>query len=415
VRLIDSVAKQPTPSHAVPFAPANPAAALRWLLIVVVACLSSSASGNPLARSSDGRLLRPLVVVDEGMGDMPAYRLLVPTHFKTQLGVKWDPTSRYSYANFVGRVVDPRTGGELHFHPSLFFEFLQMPGAPEQRHGSRVASNGNTWMPQPDSAKQLTIDVLIPALRPDATDVEFVTAEDFPDVNEILQQRLKPYIEQREKDDEQSRQAGIDPGRTSMRLLFQRVRVTYTENDQAYEEDFFFTIGFLTMSHKQEGGLPARTVFNWNVSDIKSIRAAEGELDSARPSLVSVAVSVRRLPEYDAVLWKLAAELSRIELRAAIKQAEAYRRNAAELSRIREDTYKSEMESSDRQHGQFIDSIQGVDRWRDSGGSSYAIPQEHGIVWKNNQGDIYVTNDELINPGVTVDPALTWERLERQE
>ena len=70
---------------------------------------------------------------------------------------------------------------------------------------------------------------------------------------------------------------------------------------------------------------------------------------------------------------------------------------------------------NDRLQGKIIDSIQGVQQWSGNDGYQYALPQEYGIAWQNNVGDIYVTNDALFNPGVSVDPGQTWTQLERRQ
>jgi hypothetical protein len=394
-----------------------PAVLIGLLAMVVVAlpCITSTARAEPAKPAGNARLLTPLVVADRGMGDMPAYSLLVPKGFKADVGVKWDPGSRYSYANFAGRVVDPSHGAELHFHPMLPFEFLQMAGAPQQQHGARAA-NGNICMPIPQDAKAMATDVLIPMLRPNVRDAVFVTHQDFPKVAALIQEKLQPLIDQNKQRDDQIRQMGGNPGETSLRAFYQRIRVKYVLDGVAMEEDFYFamTVNATFNPPNQMNGLPGHALYFWILGELRSIRAPAGKLDAATPALVSVSISVRRLPQYAAVMSKLESDLLQQDLRHAMRMSEIHRKNAAELEKINRDTYRQEQQSNDRQRGQFIDSIQGIDRWTANDGTSYALPQEHSVVWRNSNGDIYVTNDPNINPGVTVDPALNWQRLERQ-
>ncbi len=351
------------------------------------------------------------------MGDMPAYTLLVPDSFRAELGVKWDPTSRQSYANLAGRVVDPSTGGELHIHPVLPFEFMQAPGMPQiNRPGQRIQTNGNTWMPVPQNASEMALQVLLPALRPGVRDAKFVELEDMPKVVEAYEAMMKPATDAMRQKDEDARRNGMDPGQNSMRFFVQRIRVSYVEQNVATDEDFCFVMMVMHWRAAPDAftGQPGPEVYRWSLVEVRSIRARAGQLDAVAPPLLSVALSARKLPEYAAVMDRLASDLAQADLRAAIQRAEIHRRNAAELARMNQTTYTQQQASRDRMHDKFIDSIRGVDQWTDGQGNSYAIPQQYGVVWTNNHGQVYVTNDPTINPGVTVDPALNWTRLERE-
>jgi hypothetical protein len=382
--------------------------------VVVTWNICDWTTANPL--NPRGRLLQRLEVVDREMGDMKAYAMLIPNGVQADFRVRWDPSSRYSYANLVGRAFDPTTGGELFVHPFLPFEFLNIQGQPQQTRPSQRTQNGSTFMPLPQHEQAMAMNVILPVLRPGIQNPQFVNFENFPKTVQAYEQLLRPTIEAGRQQAQQQRQMGIDPGQHMTKIFSQRIRVKYIENQQAFEEDFYFVLMIMSW-HQQanaNGGQLGYDLFNWNLGEVKSIRAPAGKLDAATPGLMSIALSVRKQPQYEAVMFKLESDLSRAELRNLRELAAISRKNAAELAKIREQTYAQQQTSSDNIQGMIIDSIQGVEQWHTPGGTSYAIPQEWGVVWTNNHGDIYVTNDHNLNPGVSVDPALTWTQLQRR-
>jgi|GEM_PF-4276877 len=398
----------------------HPSSSIVAVVFILLAIFVLGVFPQPaLAQPNKGvEVLRKTVVNDAGVGNMPAYSMLVPKSFIMKAGVKWDPTSRWSYANFVGSITNPDNKAELHFHPLLPFEFLQMDGMPEQRHGARIAANGSYWMPLPQNADELARKVIMPMVRPDARQIEFVTMEDFPEAAKVRMELVQPQIDDARRQDEQKRQMGMPVAPMQISFYCQRIRVGYALNKVSCYEDFYFTMQLMFFHTPALGHQPANTLWRWSLLEIKSIRTPGNDaetIDNATPVMIGVAASLRTTPEYAAVMKKFGEELNQQDFRAAAQRMEQHRRNAAELARINASTYTREQTLNDRLQGKIIDAIQGVKEWSGNDGYQYALPQEYGIAWQNNVGDIYVTNDALFNPGVSVDPGQTWTQLERRQ
>ena len=352
---------------------------------------------------------------DSGMDNMISHTFLKPKGWQVQGGQQWNPQL---YKDFVhlNLAVTANDGRQMRVYPGGFYEdsniyeVSQRMGLSQQSQRPQPGQplmNGMSNMPVPQSASEYVSKILLPAHRPQATNVQVIGETDLPILKRQMDEMMKPLVQQMQIGDQQLRQMGGNV-QTTMNAFAQRVRVSYTENGQSFEEDIYVTGWIMDAANDMfQNGMIVHQ-WNWMVIDPRGLRAPAGQLDQNTPLLESMHLSVQQDPKYMAVIMSIRNKIAKQEMDALIKRGEIARKGREEAWRIHQEGVRAQQVARDKNHDDFIDMIRDVDKFQDIDGSTVKLPSVYSNVYSNGNGGFIMTNDP-IDPN---DGSLErWERI----
>ena len=139
-----------------------------------------------------------------------------------------------------------------------------------------------------------------------------------------------------------------------------RVRIAYTQNGRAMEEDFYAIVSYTTSP-----ALPGMTI--WRPEILYSFKAPRGKLDASarvlQTMISSVRTSLKRYAGYHYVfdLW-VKGQMQAINAAGQLSKSIASAND--EISRSTREAWESEQASYDRVYGEISNQIRGVETYQ---------------------------------------------------
>jgi len=366
-----------------------------------MAALSGSSQGNAAVTAPEGAVvLEKHIVPDPGTGGIDSHTLLTPAGWSKDLEIEWRPALQVGFVNLVGAVSD-RNGQEARFHrmqTHTHFETNNRFNQPTARPGQ--LANGKVWQRPPSTAAAYATEVLLPQTRPGARNVQVVKTEE---VESVARTWKKMFASELQREAQFNRMASGVQAKTH--IAVPRVRVRYDENGSSYEEEFSF-IFFGTFTSMSSMGTWFRGA-DWMVSDVKSVRAKQGELDNARPMLRTIVQSVRMTPKWHAMyaeLVKYILDMRRrnhqITMQHMRKRSELIRKTNDDIMAMHRDSFNKQQASSDRLQRAWSNTMLGVDDYKLPDGTTRSLDSSYEHVYTNGSDQFIFTNDALFQPNV---------------
>ena len=272
--------------------------------------------------------------------------------------------------------------------------------------------------PLPREYGEITAEVLLPRLRPGASDVQLIAAERLPDVEQHCREVYGDMLRALEQNIASSRSnLGGTQTDGDLQLVAERARVRYTEDGQVWEEEFRHTALASTYRLQNEFMLTEQSLCG--VFDVRSVRAPAGELDARLPTLLVVAASVRETPQWSTAITKMRLEIAQARAagrQAAFEQAQANARRTAssDISDMQMDSWRRRQDSMDRMQKASVDAIHETQDFRRADGTTWTVSNQYSRAFSNAGGQVVLTNDPSFDPGA--DPrfgGVNWEPLQR--
>lgn len=382
-------------------------------------------------RAPDGRpstvtayptlVLQRREVVDAGLGGVPSHTIAVPEGWQFRGGPVWTGNPD-NCVTFVGELRAP-DDASLHFVADQQFRYSRS----QTQQGVFDDTRGQTY---PDGAiarnaprqpGEVAVEVVVPRLRPGATDVRLVQAERLPKLEEALRALMKPQLDLIESLQAQTRNNQMPGMRTDANswLVVERSRVRYTEQGTEWEEEVQCSlIGFHgTVASdlvRSENG-------TWTLANVRTARAKAGELDARIGALWVCGDSVRETPRWSAAVGQIKLEIAKAKtgamrdsLDAIIRRGEQAAKTRAELSDMQMSSWRSQQDSLDRVQKARIDALGERQDFRAADGNTWTVTNHYDRAFKNADDSIILTNDPNYRPAA--DPRVsqkTWEELQR--
>ncbi|MCA8925953.1 MAG: hypothetical protein KDD82_29365, partial [Planctomycetes bacterium] len=355
--------------------------------------LKPQAPGAP--RTPSGRLRLKRVTVQDPSGfsePVDAFSILIPSGWEGQGTVRWVPSAEIS-ANAV----------QLSFHAS----------SPDGRTGFSVFPNF-TWThsnlgfgpvgPPPLGAVGYVERMLLPQKRGHVEGLQVLERLPLPEVARSIWEASAPSL-------------GGMPG-MELKVDCARVRIAYRYQGVDYEEWINATTQCVITSLSMPGmgffGFGAPQVsrsFAVTAERLSGFHAPRGELDQHEGLMGTIVASGQDDPRWAAAVRECMRNVNQIQAKGARERAAIRRKTFDEISAMRDDTWKKQQESRDRNHKKVIQAIRGVESWVDPS-SGKTIELSHGLkgAWRNALGDVVVTD----NAFDADKQLLNWTKLRRR-
>ena len=337
-------------------------------LLAVVA--AQPAAGARMAQGA-GLRFHTEVVKDPMSNGIEAFRMLVPNGWVRRGGVVWN--LRYSnVASVAMTVTDARNHRELQLFP-----LIPQVWDPNRFLGQVGANYLGMEVRQPVSAIALVEQLIVPAFRGNLRPT--VTREvRLPKVANALTAQGKGPV-------------------TSSTFDAARVRVAYTQNGRAMEEDFYTVVSYTTSP-----ALPTMTM--WQPQILYSFKAPRGKLDGAARVLQTMVSSVRPSLKWYAGyqyvfdLW-VKGQMQSIAAAGALSKQIAAANDS--ISRSTSEAWEAQQDSYDRVYSQFSEQIRGVETYSNPfEGRTVELPNDYSYAWVSASGQYALSDSAGFNPNV---------------
>ncbi|MDB5284727.1 MAG: hypothetical protein JWO06_3802 [Bacteroidota bacterium] len=173
------------------------------------------------------------------------------------------------------------------------------------------------------------------------------------------------------------------------------LRVEYTENGKAYEENIY---GIRSVTDS-----PGTDFNNWTLSNCYGFKAPKGKLaDNMKlfhTMLGSIQIDKKWYANYMAVSQVLTQQ-GYAAIKAAGERSRIIAKASDETNQMISDSYWKTQKANDQVFENYSDYQRGVDTYVDpSSNESYKLPTGYGNAWKNALGEYIVSDEPGFDPG----------------
>jgi hypothetical protein len=329
----------------------------------------------------------------QGIG-IEAFRVLIPTDWKFEGGVRWvlDNPGMPAVASF--RIFNPNGLDELEGFPNQAFFWTDNPTQLQLFPvGSRYFGSEVRPIVGPvDALKR----IILPRFRGNVQDLRIVREEELPGLAKSLGAATQSL-------------PGFSTSADGARL-----RIQYQRGGKWMEEELYGLVESMSFPIGSMFGQFTNT--NWNVDYLFSFKAERGTLDAHSNLFQTMATSFRLNPQwfnkYNQVVQYL------------IQRQIQHIRNLGELSRIISQThneisdmmmqsYNQRQEVYDRVAENFSQYVRGVDQYYNPVEQKpVELPSGYKQAWTNSLGEYVLSDQEDFNPNIGSNQ--TWQRMERK-
>jgi hypothetical protein len=364
----------------------------RWLIVAVAAALCVSCSrqddvaaasgesgpGGPAAAAGQPyparNLLRvePAVVVDASGFEQPigAATLFIPQGWRAQGGVLWG--QEFMCTNGYGiqwQAVSPDGFSSIAILPSERWE-SNTYGAPASTPGCPMA---------PYTTVRQYLEALAQRLRPGSRVLDFRVRQDLQaQFAQLSSSTPMPAGEMR---------TSVDAG---------EVLIAFADRGRDMRGTIAAVAVFtLTRANYGMGPMDALNAYTFPAY---AVTAPNGQLDMR--FFEAVRRSIKLNPQWERRIGNHNAAIGRVAIEESRKRANIIARSNEEISRIRQETWNSYQESSDRRAREFGEAIRGVETYNDDNapGGTVELSHLYDHAWRLNDGSYVLTNDVNFDP-----------------
>lgn len=366
-------------------------------------------------------------ISDPGLGGVTSHTMSVPTGWQFTGGPVWTGNPD-DIVDFVGELRGP-AGESLHFVNDSAYRYSRVQsqqGVFDDTKGQTLP-DGAIARYSPKQPGEVAVDVLLPRLRPGATNIRLVTAERLPKLEEAMRTLMKPQLDMIEALQAQGRNnGGLVQTDGSTWLAVERSRVRYEEQGVEWEEEVQCSL--LGVHGVVASELMRSDSGSWFVNNVRTARAKVGELDARLGALWLCADSVRETPRWAAAVADMKLELMKAKTEAMrrqtvvqrsaldeiIRRGELAAKSRAEISDINMQTWKSTQDSLGRVHEARVDALGERQDFRSADGNLHTVTNHYDRAFRNSDNSIILTNDPNYRPAADARVNnVTWEEMQR--
>ncbi|MEO6595403.1 MAG: hypothetical protein ABIP94_11685 [Planctomycetota bacterium] len=355
-------------------------------------------------------------VRDPAMNNIVSHTLLVPKGWTFAGGPLWT-RNLDSFVHFVASVTGPDRES-LQFDRSRQFSYKTTSsqlGQSNENNGQEMPDGSIARQP-PRAPGEAAVEVILRELRPRASGMRLVDAARQPPLEDKVRKLHAPTLSILE----QVSKTTLDGGtQSSVWLVVERARVRYEEDGMQWEEEVRCTMIGLHGSVRSE--VMSIESGAWSLSDVTTARAPAGQLDARLPTLWTLAGGLQQTPRWNAAVAEIRLAIGEAQLasqRATLaeikKRGELLAQSQAELSDQRMQSWRSQQDSLDRVHRATIESIRGVNDFRDPDGNVRTVTNLYDRAFVDPNGNLILTSDPNYRPGG--DPSVNqvrWDEMQR--
>ena len=373
---------------------------------------------NPGNAQTPGMLrLRQHTLNDPTARNMPSHTVLAPAGWQVEGGAWYASANYFNVLASHDVTVKSPEGIEVKLSPQVSFKHFQLsPNAgfhiPPQQNGQ--ADGGYPVMEMPEGVegwRQWLQQTGLPQSLPDATNVQVRDIGIIQELQPIMQQMVAPMQQNAAQQNQQNQMLGMY-GNNFADGAFYAAHVTFERNGQRWEQ--LSLVGVYWLGMTMEYG---RQLW-WGMTPGRTFTVPEGTLGQHLPTLVAVADSLRKTPQWSKMQSKHAAKMSSIAAKGARDGAEITRKGMENVRRINQQTSDIiastyDPNAGDKSQRDFINMIHEVEDYNNPNdpGTSVQLPSGYNKAYSNGNGEIIMTNDVLTDPNSQNLGPHTWSEM----
>lgn len=366
---------------------------------------------NPVDESGQGRCYRLKVVKimdEQGFGQpVEVARLLIPTDWRTEGGVRWDSSQTRCPLNIIKlqfRAVAPDGLSGIEFSPGYMWQAANDPMMQQVLRQQAAARTGCDAGPI-SGASEFLRGTVIPHLRPGA---RVAGAEPLPAVTQakerLLAETYGPLV-----------RAGYV---RSYKADAASVRIGYTENGRAMEEWLSTTILTIATPSANTAAL-MQGQMNMSASSFSMVsdgvfcaRAPAGKFD--RKLVATIIASTRPNPQYQAAVSQFLSNMNNIAQRGAMDRARIWQQAGEQISATINQTYQHQQAIQDHAAQQFSQAVRGAETYvNPATGTHVELTGGYDTAWVNNRGEYLLSDSPGFNPAIAFQE--NWTQLKKAQ
>lgn len=369
---------------------------------------ATRATPNPSANSPTVFIRHQ--VTDPGMNGMVANTVLVPETWKIEGGIQRGTNQLWFNPIFHDVKYMAPDGRQLHFFPSLSFEFT----AQAMQQGAQLFQpiNGSLYYPLPETPGKWLMELIRKNPDPTVKNVRLISEEPEPTLTQQLQQQSAAIYQQIQQSKGMAMQTGVDSAFDTQATV---IKLQYTRDGIELEESILMTWNyFLNIWQGQVTG------GKWAVPLMVSMRGPVGTDYLNDPELLTIVQSLRINPVWQGEMNKYWQELARIQRKGADDRNRQWQAHNAKMQQYRDETsaiiaggYANRTAIRDAGHAKQIDSVREVSPYN-IGGETVKIPDYYDNVHTDGTGRYILSNDFNYNPNRDLNLPGNWTKVDPQ-
>jgi hypothetical protein len=190
------------------------------------------------------------------------------------------------------------------------------------------------------------------------------------------------------------------------------VRIEYTENKQAIEEEFY---GQLDIANMISQGVVTLSSTVWSANNLYSVKAPKGKLEQCRKIALTIKASSKpTLKFYNKFVQvtKILSDAVYARIYQAGQISKIISQTNDQISKSISDSYWQTQKTYDRTNEQFSDYMRGVDRYNDGSETQIQLPSGYNNAWVNDRGEYLLSESNGFDPNTTLTG--NWKQLEKK-
>ncbi|MEM1027621.1 MAG: hypothetical protein AAGJ38_06025, partial [Planctomycetota bacterium] len=347
-------------------------------------------------------------ITDPGLNGMVANTVLVPEDWK----VEGEMIRTGNQLWFMPFIVDVKytapDGRQLHFFPTLSFEFTAQAMQQGAQHFQPI--NGSFFYPLPETPGSWFMEMAEKAPDPTVSNLRLISEEAEPTFTQMLRQQSAMMYQSAQQLSETGAQLGLGAAFDTQATV---VKLHYTQNGIELEESVL--IAWQYYVNFAQGQV---TDGKWSVPLMVSLRGPAGSDYMNDPELMTIMQSLRINPQWQQEINKYWQELAKILRKGADERDEQWRAHNAKMQQINSETnaiiaggHATRTAIRDAGDARQIDAIREVSDYN-IGGQTVKIPDYYDNVHTDGTGRYILSNDFNYNPNRDLNLPGTWTKVE---
>jgi len=332
--------------------------------------------------------------VDRQGTGMEAFRMLIPSEWQFEGGIKWVLDNPGMPASAGFRVWNPKGTEEFEVFPTQpFFWTNNQMTLSMFPIGSRYFGNEVAPLARPVEALK---QIVLPRFRQNVSDLRIVKEQSLPDLAKAVGAGTQS-------------QPGV-----SVSADGGKIRIEYNQKGNTIEEEIYTVVQSMAFPIQTMAGVV--TNINWYVDHIFSFKAEKGKLDVHSKTFQAIAYSFELSPKWFAKYNQVVEYLIQKQIQQIHSVGQLSRiisQTSNEISEMSMKSFYERQAVNDKIADSFSQYIRGVDKYYNPiEEKNVELPAGYDNVWTNSLGEYVLSESPSFNPNIGSN--LNWQKIEQR-
>jgi len=351
-------------------------------------------SGPSASKMETGVRFKTFSYIDRQGIDMEAFRMLMPSDWQFEGGIKWVLNNPGMPASAGFRVWNPKGSEEFEVFPTQpFFWTNNQMTLSMFPVGSLYFGNEVRPLAGPVEALK---QIVLPRFRHNVSGLRIVNEQFLPELAKAVGAGTQS-------------QPGV-----SISADGGKIRVEYKKQGKTMEEEIYTVVQSMAFPIQTMAGVA--TNINWYVDYIFSFKAEKGELDKNSKMFQAIAYSFELSPKWFAkynqvVEYLIQRQIQQIHSVGQLSKIISQTSN--EISEMSMRSYYERQAVNDKIADNFSQYIRGTDKYYNPiEEKDVELPAGYDNVWANSLGEYVLSESPSFNPNIGSN--LNWRKIEKK-